>query len=200
MPPSLYTAASPLLLLGVPLVLFADRNLDHQRQNMREGKEYVWQEKFRPTIGNLIHELDQDVELALELETLKSRLNDDSVTDPDDIDTVEDIPRKVIQDAPFTKTLREVTDTIGTHSEQITKLEQHYQDLEGHLRYLGVSFLVGYAVLAGGQFRYGPNVPIWVFIVFLLVLGLGSHQAWRYISKKRELRSYADQYENTREI
>lgn len=200
MSPNWLVVASPLVLLGVPLILFADRNLDHQRQNMREGKEYLWQRKFRGEIGDLIHEIEESVQLSTKLVRMKEKFDDPNAPNPGGVSQRDDIPSKILQEVPFTPKIREVTDSMGEHSSKITELEQDYQELERDLRILGISFIAAYGTLAVGQLHYGNPLPDWIFVAFVLVLLFGGNQGWDYIKKKRELRVYSDKYENHREL
>ena len=200
MSPDLYILAGPLILLGVPLVLFADRNLDHQRQNMREGKEYLWQEKFRTEIGNLIYLLDRDAGISSEMIELKEALEDGTTSGPDGVDNVEDIPLRILKDSPFKPSIREVTDAIGDHSRQIAKLESNYQDLTTHLRAVGITFIFAYIVLSYGQLEYGNDIPGVIIFGTIAILAFGAHNGYEYVQKKKELRKYADKFESVREV
>ena len=195
-----FVAGSPLLLLGVPLILFADRNLDHHRKNMREGKEYIWQQNFREEIGDLIFELETDHSLSSEIQDLKEQLEDPSAPNPEGVQSVEDIPRDILLNAPFTPVLREKTENIGTYAERMTRLENHYNNLVSHVRWFGISFVTMYILLAGGQFQYGNSIPEGIYALVGVVGFAGIYHAKLYIDKKNELRKYSDKYESNREL
>lgn len=200
MDPNWFIWGSPLILLGVPMILFADRNLEHQRQNMRNGKEFVWEEKFRPEIGRLIFHLDDELDLSVRMEDLKNQLKDDDRPNPDGVDEQEDIPTKILNEAPALPELLDVTDAIGEQSKKISKLEEHYQDLEGHLQKSGLSLVVTYGLLSLSQFQLGTPLPDWVYVISLFIILYGAGEGKAYVSKKKELRQNADQYEKYRRI
>lgn len=193
-------AGSPLILLGVPLILFGDRNLDHQRQNMHDGKEYVWQEQFQSEIGSLIHELEIAHALSSEIQSMKDSFEDGSVPNPEGVDSREDIPMKVVEAAPFTPTLRRITDNIGTASKQMARLEENYNALPGHLRYLGLSFIGVYLTLGGSQYWYGRPLPDSAFAFSIIIAVFGVIHMKAYLDKKDELREYSDKFEKLREL
>ena len=131
---------------------------------------------------------------------LKEEFGDETAPDPDGISSIEDVYQRILRDAPYTPVLREVTQTIGSHSEQMSKLEDYYTDLERHLRLLGFFLIISYGIVAAGQYFYQTPLPEWVLLGFFLSLAWSVREGKVYIDKRKELREYADKYESKREV
>ncbi|WP_336361808.1 hypothetical protein [Haladaptatus sp. ZSTT2] len=169
--------------------------MEHHKSNLREGRTFVWKNNCIPEIGNLVCELEKEVELSKLLSQTENEGN--STRD-------EDIGKEI----PYTMYIREATERIGDQASLLNQLESDYKSIVKYRRRIGgviFSLCIDTAII--GYLYSGSPISDEKIIFLIILCYTGTiffiiliYLVMKLLRKQERLGKYADEHERVREI
>lgn len=190
-------AGFAIMVSLVGAFIYADRAESFHYERMRNGKIYLRQEKYLPSIADLITNLEDDQELGEILEE-KGELAEEDGDNPRD--EVARYANEIANEFVVTSDVRALTKKLGNQADAIESLEDDLYSLPRHIRTITGTLFIATVIFLVNQYISTGNSPSFEWVLFFsLAMVLAAiaviHQLIMIVRKNRNLRNMARKYE-----